>query len=449
MQQIVTVLSIECRAIFHYLAVVESAQCIYELLDREEIAIDSFKLHITVEYSELIAASDARESLDFRTKFSSLEAAPPHQSPDNIVNCLCDDLLREIFRHIPNTIGLLDIAKVCTRFNSVAFEVFRARTKGVLDIAKELRCGTPLSLAEDYFQTFGTMITSIRSNDCYDKSVVFALASENCPNVTKIEWTTFRERCTYSTLHLPPISLPNLIEITTSFDELTDSPSTKTFFQLNPQLEKLWMLNWRLSFGIDTILRYLPNLQLLALSSSTQNHQWSNVACFGKLRSLDTLLFDSFCVEHMKRILGALRDGNVELKRLKVVRTQSYDDYDGLTDFLCGYKSIAYLQVNHINDRHLLCMARSMPLIGFQTFSSRVTINGIRHALEQATHLKKATFYLGIPVGGVDMEDLKTINTLHETRGIELTVQLNDIGDRCEVNALSYQHRAFFLNELF
>ena len=180
------------------------------------------------------------------------------------------------------------------------------------------------------------MMLSIRTNMHHDKTFLLALASKYCHNVTNIVWPKFNYRCTYSLVRLPPFKFPELTELRTVYDQLLEPLSTETFFK------KLYL--------------------------------------------------NAFSTEQMERILNALREGNVQLERLRMRGFKCFEDFYGLVDELCEHKTVESVQINEINDDYLMRITQSLKHLNeFETSSTKVSMIGVRKALTEAIHMKKAT----------------------------------------------------------
>lgn len=199
----------------------------------------------------------------------------------------------------------------------------------------------------------------------------------------------------------------------------------------------------KLSFGIEKILNHLPSLRVLSLSTSMQNDQWKDVTSFGRLKCLKKLYLNAFSTEQMERILNALREGNVQLERLRMRGFKCFEDFYGLVDELCEHKTVESVQINEINDDYLMRITQSLKHLNeFETSSTKVSMIGVRKALTEAIHMKKAMFSIGLTGNwDVDIDDLHAIQELQKTRGIDLKVIVNDTRDLSEVNERTFQYK--------
>lgn len=130
--------------------------------------------------------------------FDTLLQPPAQDSPQNILNVLCDDCLREIFKKLH--FSTLDtVANVCIRFNRVAKEAFlsKYRTKTINILELDWNRNPTMSQIEYFLKQFGSSISSISTiKEIFtyphyrlnvDTNILLKMIGTHCKNLKKLE----------------------------------------------------------------------------------------------------------------------------------------------------------------------------------------------------------------------------------------------------------------------
>lgn len=410
------------------------------------------------------------ESIDFDLDpvpmADSLRQAPDQDSPHNILNILCDDVLQYIFEDPSiNSIQLAAIANVCSHFNSIAKDVFKKKYSKGITLHKVIPSNTPLWLLDEYFHTFGPLIPIIDAilPASYNSEIVLALIIKYCKNIVKLR--VANEQVTM----LLPIKCPKLINLHLLEPQLNDS--SEAFFIQNSQLEVLYLYAPSSTFDIGMVLRHLCNLQTLFLQclsrlrfddasffkhmqhlktlnlnvsdkivdrilngildgnvqlETLELHHYAGIASdharFGQLTGLKTLDLKYCHVHHMTSIFNALVNGISKLERLCVDSFCS--DANEILNFIAQMKSIKCLKADQIDDANLLRIIRDSKQLSELESENMygISIKGIQAALKHSEHLKKVKIFCGDNAVSLDPSILDAINALRMKHSIDLTV---------------------------
>lgn len=86
--------------------------------------------------------------------------APETDSPNNILNALNDDCLRNIFERFETLSMLCSISNVCVRFSEIAKQVFKSKYRHKLISITDLRWNNQLNLPQiiPFLYRFGSLI---------------------------------------------------------------------------------------------------------------------------------------------------------------------------------------------------------------------------------------------------------------------------------------------------
>lgn len=394
---------------------------IREVIGQQKITINDTEYPLQILSTNPAAVSDVNRFIQLKPipMANTLQPPPAHDSPLNICNILCDDILRIIFQDRQfNDTQLVEIGNVCRRFNGVAKDVFKKKYKGRVEHINGTTANQPVWLMNDLLRTFGASISYVDSRLFAGyQGIGFGLVTKYCMDIVKLE-------CYPRTIiRLPGYKLPKLLELNLSNMYFTDPPSTSTFFQLNSQIEVLMLDDVTLPDGFGSLLKHLPNLRHLTLARNAARNHWRNFACFEQLRQLESLELRSLMLSDAVNILLAVRFARIPLKKLSL--KGGYTDYNQIIDRLCGFTSIDELDVDTISDNSLMYIVRNMKeLKQIICKSSNITIAGVRSALEQSSNLQKVRLNLArVNVQNVD-NDIHAIDRLRTSRSIELKMNL-------------------------
>lgn len=166
-----------------------SARVAAELIAKGQIIIEHIKMNVKKgkEYTE--------DVFDFTKKlYDTLLQPPDEESPKNIYNALNDDCLREVFKKL-HLLDLSSVADVCVRFNGIAKEIFRSKSKDEMFNLKNLnrrvdmrvRSVKPtLPQIDDFLRNFGSSITSIKEYSKYS-DIIMPLVNKYCVKLEEIK----------------------------------------------------------------------------------------------------------------------------------------------------------------------------------------------------------------------------------------------------------------------
>lgn len=164
-------------------------QCI-EFIDESAARSASTKRYIFIdEYKiEIRAMNDrATNENDIVIDHGHPLLYPPAQdSPQNIVNILNDDCLREIFTNLRLSEAVA-VACVCKRFNQIAKEVFQWKyTTKQISIDSLMHELPQLMQIECFLGIFGSLITSLKV-EFYTNSAVITMIDVYCTSLVELE----------------------------------------------------------------------------------------------------------------------------------------------------------------------------------------------------------------------------------------------------------------------
>lgn len=218
--------------------------------------------------------------------------APASDSPHNILNILCDDILRIIFKDPSmNSMQLLAISNVCVRFKDIAVKIGTKRHTGELMLHNKIPyCGS-LWLLDEYLRMYGRSITKIEYyHTGLNVDITLALLSKYCKNVVAIKgnfWNSLQSMCASHVFlnDFHGFNVPTLVP--------SNSPEVQSF---------QWLLKvQRLSEGILTPAGSL-----------------GDVSFFRQMQHLKSLHLIDTPIYATVPILNAIADGNVELQTLEL-----------------------------------------------------------------------------------------------------------------------------------
>lgn len=403
----------------------------YEVLFRPSTELDIvFKPRHTIEIDgNTIVFQSLRGYNDYPLLINREQqpGVPEPESPHNILNALNDDCLRYILGKL-EPLQVVTTADVCQRLRYVA-ELAASERRVVRAYTDRDLCG-PIWKWERFLQMSNQSIRVFETNHrCIN--VLIELLMEHSKNLVEFEghfdrftpevlpflnrMKTVRlftcmpiegEPMRYNVLRetLPPVHLPNVIEV--AHGPIQCQPQ---FFQLNPQLRKLTLVFGENRHDVNGILRNLTNLEELNLCFKlyvTELPWWiecTNFNVFGAMKHLRTLNLSLIKLIDMDRILQALLNHKVQLKRLIMLQERGYLPVDfpptsgtyHPIETIGQMKSVEYLQINWITDDELMQIAQNCKgLTEMHVEWSRITPTGILDALKKMPNLKKASFQM-------------------------------------------------------
>lgn len=320
------------------------------------------------------------------------QATQVNKIPTNqILNALNDDCLLSIFKASSiNAWDLVSIANVCQRFNCIVQQVFPHKYDSKRVTWHNAR-KTIFWQQDIVFSTIGEWITAcdLTHSTKAETDILLATISDQCPNITRFGcsvwnnddagrlveihkimpnltemWLTCSSRkmrqLTYphtafpltrlrlihsSSVPLPNVTYPHLIdfEIENKRNLGANIPDC-TFFQLNPQLQRIWV--FFMDFESTEIFRYMPNVKELELhcGGSLRARDYMNFAQLTQLQSISisTMHADHENDRSFRAILTVLQECQVKLQRITL---NGIIYMSSVVDLICRMQSITHVQI--------------------------------------------------------------------------------------------------------
>lgn len=253
---------------------------------------------------------------------------PLNDASNNILNQLNDDFVHRIFSFL-EMVDLLEITKVCRRFNKIANEVFEAKHANFEGFRGEIIMHYwPF---KDILNTFGRSIKSFGPAVLND--VHCELAVKHCPNVKELKCSV-RDQQTVDQLRPLIVRLDKLdIHLTDASISIEDwfgadiqlkklsIEHSNTYFRLPkgnlPELVELKMKSVRLGGGSEIFFRENPQLRRLSMSGWTEGKRPFDYSCFGLLKQLQIIELNKKggnCDENL--VLSAMREHGISVEDL-------------------------------------------------------------------------------------------------------------------------------------
>lgn len=346
------------------------------------------------------------------------ELVPDHQSPENIVNALNDDCLREIFRKL-NRDDQCAVANVCRRFRDVASTLIPKH----IEIANE-HC-TPLWRLEDFIRTFGSTFRTAHITTVQCADIILVFLSEYCDNLEELKGEVHfqntmndmaalfprlrrldLQHCGIADIvfqpnahieaisvetvdNVPPISFPKLRDLRLWIDASSTDSSLRQFFAFNEQIEIL-VLDFVWEDFISGVLNNLLQLQELEVSHLSLTH--NDASAFGRFKRLHTLRLHNVSSAYtVVNMLRTLWENGVKLKTLTLGKKLLSDGID----YIIQMRSLEYLSLSSIDDDQLGQLADNcIRLKEMHISKADITPIAIYDAVRHAINLEKATFWI-------------------------------------------------------
>lgn len=406
--------------------------------------------------------------------------APAEDSPNNILNALNNDCLREIFdRDEIDSMDLAAIANTCTRFNAIAKRAFNKKYDEDLTKFKT----ADLWRVDEFLRTFGEQIPSVLFfgeffGDRLD--IVSRMILEHCINVTKLACSALNESSRvplrrivpqlqeltitnadehaseifdeetiyqlkklhfieFSSLNLPRAKMPELLDLCIGRGWFSFERNFH-FFLLNPQIQVFSLAHVHPTHSIDSnqILRHLPNVNDLEIVDTAFNTRIGSLTSFGEFEHLNTLrLSIEYCDADTNNadialgILQAIQNGNNHLENLSLKFWRGWDD--AFIESICGLKNLKTLKIEEKlatideNDDGLCRLVRELKQLECIHVEAVASLQGINAALRIADCMKKAFFRVTIIPGRVlpKLDSvIAEINGIRQMKGIELCIEI-------------------------
>lgn len=178
-----------------------------KLISKRGIQMENAK--ITIEpadvHSQSIPDFDFEQIPTKEIEENLLLRAPETDSPNNILNALNDDCLREIFEKFETLSMLHSISNVCVRFSEIAKQIFKTKHRHRFINMLELRWNNQLNLPQiiPFLRKFGSSIESLNikcefrhfKTDYYEdlplSSYFLKIINKYCKNLTFLCITIF------------------------------------------------------------------------------------------------------------------------------------------------------------------------------------------------------------------------------------------------------------------
>lgn len=359
------------------------------------------------------------------TSFGTVPPAFDHQTPEHMLN---DDSLRQIFI-ASDLLDLCSLAQVSQRFRHIAIQI--AAAKRTIKIT--VNDVQPLWKWEKYFRIFGSSIRRIELTTDYDTTnILLYMISKYCANVdelylerydgqiTRILTGLFKRVKILNLYHagtmngilyahaplesldifswrstLPSIQLPKLVNLRLREIDWRDQMATERFFAINRQLVKLAVYRTMPEYDFGYILKYLTQLQELDMELTSHPNfaalVCDNFAVFGHLKRLHTLKMCKVDGGYIAKILSAMIDSKVQLRRLTLLKRKGIYP----VDVICHMKSIESLKIDDIDDADLIRLGKKLAnLREIYVESIHITPQSIRTMVKKASYLDRAKFVI-------------------------------------------------------
>lgn len=378
-----------------------------------------------------------------------VKEAEPWYQPDHILNVLDDDCLQNIFKYL-KPYHLTNASEVCTRFNQLAKDVFKAKFKrlevdngwiygerynyfvkmlrtfgssirslsirswdnhqNILQVINEhtssqLKALTLYSFRIDEHVNINSMLSNLEtleliSCDVYSFSDILTVCTEL--KILKIKYMNFNRlknrKRGILTLPLRPLNqrFAKLEEI--HLESLLDEHDLNSFLTLDSPLKKLVVLNYSPTRSLaPVIIKHHENLEELVLYQrvdenveSSENFQ-KQLQCFSQpLRSLKILKLEiaSFSVGPFIKMLAIEKVPVEEL----VLRERSHGNQIDSNEIyiltqLKKLKSVKLFDIDCFTDEHLIQLAKELPQL------QRMVLYGLTSRNINVMTLKKSVMH--------------------------------------------------------
>lgn len=418
---------------------------------------------------------------------------PPDQSSDhNIMNMLNDDCLHTIFEcGCLSVWDLVEIADVCQRFARIAHRIFPVRFKCPADQLERHGYGKLWQL-DSYLQHFGENVRSMKLYEVPHEDIVAGLLQRSCAHLEELHMnylepetmaeahgmlrkvkklTLYCNDCDLSDLfasaarlqqieifsslnrvQLTRTNVANLVDFRVNELLFTDQHMVEQFFQANRQLRELRIQQSAIEFGVEHILRHLPNVERLVLNDNDYPDAGTAavISAFGELRALRTLCLRSEELP-FDAILCQLRVTGVPLECL-ILKDIAVVPH--LIDTICGIESIRCLDIGaypcELLDSHLMQLTQRLRcLTEVKIASNRITLAGIRQMLQMGARIRTAGFVIDKWMDNavrVPMEECERIAEIRRRNGVELKVVVQAESDQVAVSPVNLWETASFFS---
>lgn len=399
-----------------------------------------------------------------RMRVAAISKKPPNSDESTHFHDLNDDCMAELFTYV-DVFDLCSLGHVYSRSRELAQKRAESRLESL-----ELKDNnwTPLWKFERMLRMHGATIDNVKVNSTQCSDLLMALISKYC---TKLEEYTGRissnqlapesiplvRRVAVLDLYcsgrldgilspegrlqslavtamvddLPPVRLPELLDIEFRTYKWGNIASVMPFFALNRQMLCLTIHVNMPAFDIEHILRHLRHLRHLQFDPGSSIEQGptyrQNLVCsnpraaFSRLTELETLRLFRIDVDMMEDMLQAVIDNDIKLKQLALYHDDESFVYP--IDRLCRVKSLEYVWLVNMDVSHLERIAENclaLKRVGF--IETRIQLRDVLKFLKRATKVTKAMFDVHSPYIDLNEDILDALTMLQEDRPLNLIV---------------------------
>lgn len=409
-------------------------------------------------------------------KNEMLETAPDADSPKNVLNMLNDHCLLEIF-HKLNLHDLCAVANVCTRFKSIAINVFcstyKKRKNVVRDLVVENRKSHPLSLAqiELFMRTFGPEVNAFEIDASKPSLILLGMCVDHCPKLQVLDvcvTPASNGRPHEHIRHLLPrlkqlklaspypvddlfvgdwqlemlhlinfdpgtvdttiIKLPHLRELRVHsyYTELTEQLLVQLLSHTS-QLHKLLIRGLTINpLPFKQLPQYLPNIHELTIESCKFGGEWEGVMVeWNELPSLKSLLLIEIDTRFVEMILQSLLLGEVSLKCLQI-KSDITDNIIECIGQMPRIETIGFLKRPTIEET--IRTIQQLPSLSTVIVSDWMYVDMMIRILQQIVQVKAGLFIrfqssYSIHMDEIDCKKLAEFIQTHQETKIENVIE--------------------------
>lgn len=339
----------------------------------------------------------------------SLLLAPDADSPQNILNILNDDCLRPIFEIcIRDVTGLCELAKVCTRFEYIVQQMFRAKYRHhhyswlyKTPIHKKSNsisqnpgansrlssCWQSLPLVEDFCRIFGDLIIDFSFGTHDNSDIVNGIIAQYCPNLESFKCSILQRQ-----------SLKHI----------------KQLAQHVKQLQIEWQPCNRLDLTV--ILNHCPHVELLSIGTNSKYGCTNVLLPRKKMPKLIDLRLVGTVFTNNEMIRSFFHQNN-QLKRLEVDNIGLSIGADHILDLLPNLESLHIHALYDMYYENINCFGRLKNLKELRFLDYSAHIPYILDAIAKS-HVELETLTFHVHVDTVDI--VNSVGQMKSLRSLEI-----------------------------
>lgn len=348
------------------------------------------------------------------------KCAAQQDSSHHILNCLNDDCLVEIF----NCTDFLEwelreVSKVCKRFNYLAQEVYRNRQRN--DPVMEFLTDQSLWRVESNLRKWGVYKKTIRIELPRHVDIILTLVDKYCPNLQTLECNMYEmsadaeyigalkrieKLCIKPAevmrirkpLTLPVVHLPNLKSVELVNADIFFLDGSELFFQVNPQIVELRLIQVQSEYGIERIVYHLPLLRTLSLKGG---FRCTDYTCYGRMHNLKSFTTDMYRDDSCIRILKQFKKRKIPLEQLRLESQFVTDELIAVIVALHSIQRLTFYVCFNVYDKHLMSIIDNMINLKYLFMhSEQLSYDGVLEMLDRPHQLDRADFLINrIPEG--------------------------------------------------